>query len=571
MAVARKYVTASSRLQQDKYKSEPFSVTSDGQLFCEACHHEIATKSSTVDNHIASNKHLEGLEKMRASMEGYSQLEDALGEEDTKVPVEVRAFRFRVVRSWLEGAIPLSRLSGGVRNILEEGGRRLGERSTLSRLIPGVRDQELESIKAAIAAGPIAVVHDATLNTTEAFGVVFRFIDSNFTIKQKLVRLALLANPLTGDATAAELGQVILRHMNVDKDVVYGFMRDAVSVNNKAAVHLAAQFPKSVDIKCFCHLLHRCGEKLQTPVLHRFLKAWNSLLSRSPLARAQLKSRISVSPKTCSATRWWSEWEVVNQVCLYWGDVEQFVQQLDSSPQYRDELLDCLRVSRVDLMLEVAATVDVGERLVKATYNLEGDSFLSISTFDTMQEIKHHFELFAQGHHPNTNAIINNLARDVAVKTQMLAKVHSMIEPAAVYFNNQLENEYKESMKFMRAARLCNPNRISSLRTELSCLEQVPFIDGAMVARLSSELPVYISRASDAGDVAVNEWWHSQSNDLPAWSCVARWCALIQPSSASVERVFSLLKHCTTESQEQMLEDYTEAMIMLRYNNRSSS
>jgi len=42
---------------------------------------------------------------------------------------------------------------------------------------------------------------------------------------------------------------------------------------------------------------------------------------------------------------------------------------------------------------------------------------------------------------------------------------------------------------------------------------------------------------------------------------------LVQPSSAAVERVFSLLNSGFVDQQEQSLQNYIEASVMLRYNN----
>ena len=43
---------------------------------------------------------------------------------------------------------------------------------------------------------------------------------------------------------------------------------------------------------------------------------------------------------------------------------------------------------------------------------------------------------------------------------------------------------------------------------------------------------------------------------------------LVQPSSAAAERVFSLLVTMFGDQQHETLEDYIEAALMLRVNNR---
>ena len=53
---------------------------------------------------------------------------------------------------------------------------------------------------------------------------------------------------------------------------------------------------------------------------------------------------------------------------------------------------------------------------------------------------------------------------------------------------------------------------------------------------------------------------------LPEWSKAAQHVLLLQPSSAAAERVFSLLNASFGNSQENTLEDYLEASLMLQYN-----
>lgn len=59
----------------------------------------------------------------------------------------------------------------------------------------------------------------------------------------------------------------------------------------------------------------------------------------------------------------------------------------------------------------------------------------------------------------------------------------------------------------------------------------------------------------------------THKDTLPHWSSLVKKLLLIQPSSASAERVFSLLTNAFGSQQESPLQDYLEASVMLRYNN----
>ncbi len=84
---------------------------------------------------------------------------------------------------------------------------------------------------------------------------------------------------------------------------------------------------------------------------------------------------------------------------------------------------------------------------------------------------------------------------------------------------------------------------------------------------LKSELPSYLAKASDVSpNFDIMEWWKRNSDSLPHWAAAARKVLTIQPSSAAAERVFSLLTNSFFCRQEQALEVYVEASIMLQYN-----
>ena len=102
-------------------------------------------------------------------------------------------------------------------------------------------------------------------------------------------------------------------------------------------------------------------------------------------------------------------------------------------------------------------------------------------------------------------------------------------------------------------------------------LRNFPFAnDDATIANLAQELPLYLA-ASDGVTVTCEDdkltWWANHKDTLPHWSSLVKKLLLIQPSSASAERAFSLLTNAFRSQQESALQDYLEASVMLRYNN----
>ena len=60
------------------------------------------------------------------------------------------------------------------------------------------------------------------------------------------------------------------------------------------------------------------------------------------------------------------------------------------------------------------------------------------------------------------------------------------------------------------------------------------------------------------------------SADLPKWASAAGRVALIQPSSAAAEPVFSILASSFGKQQESSLEDYIQLSVMMQYNYEKS-
>jgi squalene cyclase len=64
------------------------------------------------------------------------------------------------------------------------------------------------------------------------------------------------------------------------------------------------------------------------------------------------------------------------------------------------------------------------------------------------------------------------------------------------------------------------------------------------------------------------KWWCDHEMTLPSWSTAVKKILLVQPSSASAERVFSLLQNVFNRQQDATLEEIFEVSVILKYNNQ---
>ena len=146
-------------------------------------------------------------------------------------------------------------------------------------------------------------------------------------IKQRRVRLQLIAKSLKGKELARELIMVLAQHYNVQNNNLCAAMSDRASVNGATMRTVKVVFPKVVDVRCFSHTVDCVGNHFNIPILKRFLQLWNSLFSHSPATRLAWRERTGISMKSYSPTRWWSWWEVAQQIMLQFAEILPSVQQ----------------------------------------------------------------------------------------------------------------------------------------------------------------------------------------------------------------------------------------------------
>ena len=106
--------------------------------------------------------------------------------------------------------------------------------------------------------------------------------------------------------------------------------------------------------------------------------------------------------------------------------------------------------------------------------------------------------------------------------------------------------------------------------SDIEILEDVfPFVNTDVIHNLKLEKNGYNIAASnaDAGP-DLRAFCHDSRLKLPFWYNVAKDIALIQPSSAFMERVFSILRACLNERQDTCYSDRIRASTLLKYNRR---
>lgn len=363
----------------------------NGKLFCTACREELALKKSTIKAHITRGDKYQKAKRKLASKEAKERdltefLLQAYDKEvrsasSTTISMEERVYRAKVVENFLQAGIPLSKIDS-LRDILEENALRLTHSSHLADYIPPLLKKEKMSVRREVENKDVSVIFDGTTRLGEALAIVIRYI-SGWTIKQKLVRLSMLAKSLSGEEVAREVLSALSTELGISSHNLLAFMRDRASVNCVAINTLSIMYPMALDIGCFSHTLCHAGEKFKVPTLDKFMKHWEQMFKHSHKSQLQWREQTGRAIVTYSPTRWWSKWECERQVLELFGDVPNFVSSsTDVAPKSKEKLMALLRSSPKELLVELAVTIDAGEPFVKATYKLEGDGPLALECYE---------------------------------------------------------------------------------------------------------------------------------------------------------------------------------------------
>ena len=571
-------VTPAHRVKE--FPNEQLKVSS-GKIFCSACREELSTKKSTIENHIASAKHCGGKKKLASKELREKDIADAFKLYDVEthpsgetLPEDVRIYRVKVLSTFLKAGVPINKIAA-FRDILEENSLRLAGRKPMSDLIPFVLHTEKKQIKSELANKPISVVFDGTTRLGEALALIVRYVEpADFNIQQRLVRLQIVTKSMTGEQIAREILSILSTEYGVLSNHLLAAMHDRASTNNVAMRSIRILYPAVLDIGCYSHTIDHVGEKFVTPTLHEFGLLWVSLFAHSPKACVAWRTRTGRSMASYSKTRWWSRWEVFQQVMLQYGDLVPFLEEnADIAPSTRPKLLSllCDPQKNTKLQLELASIIDCGEAFVKATYSLEGDGALVFSCFDVLSSLQLRIQ---NAHFPNLIAVAKKLGGgDHTTRTKQLIQYGmSCVSPGLEYYGTKFSEDLAESVAAFKAARLFVPQKVLDLKPDAAAVDTLasfPFLNTRVLNDLKSELPDYLAKADDvAMDVTTTDWWKRHQADLPHWSRAAQLVALVQPSSAAAERVFSLLQNSFSSRQDNSLQDYVESSLMFQYNQR---
>ena len=343
---------------------------------------------------------------------------------------------------------------------------------------------------------------------------------------------------------------------------------------------LSVHYPDMLDVGCISHFLDRVRVKCKTAALTPFMSTWNAIFTTSMKARRVLNQISSTGVPRYNSTQWWSLWECLKVVFEERHHVNAFLESNEDFAEVsRRRLSDSIQQSSLQIRVEQAALMEMEmEKFVKATYTLEGDGALVFIAFQQLEELRQfiHVQNFA-----TLTRVVQKLFPLNVVEQQRwyLYGLRECLMPAFQYFLETSANDaiISRSIRVFQAVQLFNPRVVKTSRPvdgDVDWIRAVLFLsDNNTIQPLKDELPAYLVMVGNIPDdfdalAGTWQWWRNNAAEIPFWASAVKKIALVQPSSAAAEKVFSLLVTVFGDQQHDALEDYIEAALMLRVNNR---
>ena len=143
----------------------------------------------------------------------------------------MRLYRYELVEALLKAGIPLLKVNS-LRPFVEKYGHRLTSRIHLAEFIPMIRQKEIDFVKSEIAAkSAFSVIFDRSTRLGEALAIIVRFIDKDWNIQQRLLKLEMLAKSMNAEELAQRLIQCLAVEYGMQTNHLLAAMRDGATVN----------------------------------------------------------------------------------------------------------------------------------------------------------------------------------------------------------------------------------------------------------------------------------------------------------------------------------------------------
>ena len=389
---------ASVRIKEFPHHSLQEDPSGPTGLFCACCKKDISKRLVAIKAHVNGAEHNKKLilyEEARQTDKSLADIITDFFETNPDVAMgtvntDTQVFRWRVVESMMFAGIPLQKIDL-LRHLFEREGHPLSDSTHLRRLfIPQIEEREIKRVVRDVIDQHFAFIFDGTTRLGEAVNMVTRSITDDFTIQMRLVAFKTTKVHMSGDELFRLIVTTLQRVLGLNLDHLVAFARDSCATNQDAVNRMMPLTVNALNMLCFPHTLHNTGKHIKLIVLEEFMTPWLQLVPQPGAARLRWSAILGKAVSGYSKVRWWSRWEIMQELALNFGSLLQFVTDLDRDnigDATTKKMLTILTNQSKELELELAAVMSC-EQLCKATYRMEGDRLELLLVHRTVEELR---------------------------------------------------------------------------------------------------------------------------------------------------------------------------------------
>ena len=211
--------------------------------------------------------------------------------QDSTLPMNERAFRVEVLEDFLKAGIPVYKVDK-LRPLLEERGYRLTHSTNLRQYIPLILKKEVDQLKREIPSPScdhdtryLSLIPDGSTKQVEAIVIIVRFLDDDWGIQQRLIKIDICEKAVNAEGLAHVLNERLSVDYGMRGNSLLAAMKDSASVNQAAMERIKFIFPMVFSVVCFSHTLDNVGNHFHILTLQEFGNLWICMFSHSHKAK----------------------------------------------------------------------------------------------------------------------------------------------------------------------------------------------------------------------------------------------------------------------------------------------
>lgn len=497
--------------------------------------------------------------------------------------------------------------------LIEEPHQALGGVEGLRALIPFAKQRASEHVRDSLRGRHVAVFVDGTKVNILSEGVIARFVDDLQQIRQICIGMA----AITKSVNAAMLIALLRKHMSdagLELKNVVGVMSDSGQPNPAAlkqwndTSHDAGLSEEALLwIPCVMHAASNVGltmRMLLAPV-KQFMSGFKTMSNESDAARVLWQEKTGRACKQLSDKSFWRWWDCIREVLKVTEHIAGFIREATARKLSKKSVAKMAEAWKNQLLVpSMQFCIAAGQVFRDMGVMLEGDGFCLPLVYKHIRLAEAFYAAWPRAnrasafqHHliaPIFNAVREKRPNDASVAA-LPGILYDVGVAVAAHADSAILTGMASLLPLYRAGSLFHPLMFlaEAERPEFSgtylpaAIEIVVSLKGVAVEDrlqlkidLNAQILSYQNECRDRArhlqavpkaDTAVElwKWWVSLSATVPAWFSIAKILVLLQPTSAAIERFFSLVKANTSPLQNNETADNFTARCMYLYNHVS--